>query len=107
MAFDFPAAPTTGQVYTDVATGLVYTFDGVVWAMGGGGVQATSPYVKKAGDAMLGFLSLVGPPTAALHATPKGWVEQLVAQESLFQGVWQVAANQPDLTPATMNPLHS
>jgi hypothetical protein len=56
---------------------------------------------------MLGFLSLVGPPTAALHATPKQWVEQLVAQESLFQGVWNVASNQPDLTPAVMNPLHS
>jgi len=107
MAFDFPASPTTGQTYTDVATGMVYTFDGVVWAPGAGGIQTTSPYVLKTGDAMLGFLSLVGAPTAALHATPKQWVEQLVAQESLFQGVWQVAANQPDLTPAVMNPLHS
>jgi hypothetical protein len=107
MAFDFPASPTTGQTYTDAVTGMIYTFDGVVWVSGAGGVQATSPYVKKAGDAMLGFLSLVGPPTAALHATPKDWVEQLVAQESLFQGVWNVASNQPDLTPAVMNPLHS
>jgi len=107
MAFDFPASPTAGQVYTDAATGAVWTFDGIVWAQGAGSIQSTSPYVLKAGDAMLGFLSLVGAPTAALHATPKQWVEQLVAQESLFQGVWQVAANQPDLTPAVMNPLHS
>ena len=107
MAFDFPAAPAPGQVYTDAATGAVWTFDGIVWAQGAGSIQSTSPYVLKAGDAMLGFLSLVGAPTAALHATPKQWVEQLVAQESLFQGVWQVAANQPDLTPAVMNPLHS
>ena len=76
MAFDFPASPTSGQTYTDAATGLIYTFDGVTWVPGAGGIQATSPYVKKAGDAMLGFLSLVGPPTAALHATPKDWVEQ-------------------------------
>jgi len=106
MAFDFPASPTTGQTYTDATSGIVYTFDGVVWTTKES-IAVTSPYVKKAGDAMLGFLSLVGPPTAALHATPKDWVEQLVAQESLFQGVWNVASNQPDLTPATMNPLHS
>jgi len=43
MAFDFPASPTAGQVYTDAVTGIVYTFDGVVWVAGSGGVQATSP----------------------------------------------------------------
>jgi len=107
MAFDFPASPTNGQVYTDPVTGLVYTFDGVVWAMGSGAVASTSPYVLKAGDAMLGFLSLVGPPTAALHATTKQYTDELVAAESLFQGVWNVASNSPDLTPAVMNPLHS
>ena len=40
MAFDFPAAPTTGQTYTDVATGMIYTFDGVTWVPGAGGIQS-------------------------------------------------------------------
>jgi hypothetical protein len=106
VAFDFPANPTAGDVFTDAVTGLTYSFTGVIWAHGSG-TAAANPYVLKSGDAMLGYLSLVGPPTSALHATTKQYTDELVAAESLFQGVWDVAANTPDLDPAVILPLHN
>ena len=31
MAFDFPASPTVGQIFTDPPTGVTYEWDGQAW----------------------------------------------------------------------------
>jgi hypothetical protein len=31
MAFDFPASPTVGDIYTDAASGASYKWDGLTW----------------------------------------------------------------------------
>jgi hypothetical protein len=68
----------------------------------------TGSYVLKAGDTMSGPLLLpTAPPAALQEAVHKDYVDRSIAAQSLYQGVWQVAANIPDLTPATANPLHS
>jgi hypothetical protein len=64
--------------------------------------------VLKGGDVMTGALSLPAPaPTDPAHATHKQYVDESIAAQSLYQGVWLPATNVPDLTPAVANPLHS
>ena len=47
MAITFPAAPTTGQVYTDTTSGQSWTWDGVKWK----GASSTA-YWKRTGTAV-------------------------------------------------------
>jgi len=60
MAFDFPTAPAVNDEYT--IGGILYQWDGLVWAIKGGGDP--QDYVLKSGDVMTGPLTLpeiVGP----------------------------------------------
>jgi len=53
MAFDFPSAPTVGDIHTEA--GVEYQYEGnSVWNLVGGG--AMTDYVLKAGDTMTGGL---------------------------------------------------
>jgi hypothetical protein len=75
MAFDFPSPATNGQVYT--SGGVTYQYNGYAWIItgGGGGGSVSGDYVLKTGDTMSGELTLSGPPTQPLHATPKNYVD--------------------------------
>ena len=97
MPFDFPAAPLLDEVYTHAPSGLSYVWDGVMWKPGASTVTAPNPYVAKAGDTMLGPLALVDPdPIDPLHAAHRKYVDRVVAEQTLYQGTWQVAANWQD-----------
>jgi hypothetical protein len=101
--FDFPATPAPGEVYT--ANGISYTWDSQVWRSGAAAVA--TPYVKIAGDTMTGPLMLPQPnPTQPYEAGHKKYIDETVATQSLWQSVWAVAANTPDLDPAVVLPLH-
>ena len=54
MAFDFPSAPTVGDIHTEA--GVEYQYEGnSVWNLVGGGTM--TDYVLKAGDTMTGTLN--------------------------------------------------
>ena len=105
MAFDFPAPPAANEIYTDTATGISYTWDGSVWRSG---TTAAPPqtFVLRAGDTMTGALVLPHPPAAPLQSTTKKYVDETIAAQALYQGVWQVAANTPDLNVPPNAPLN-
>jgi hypothetical protein len=104
MAFDFPATPTNGQIYTE--NGVTYRWDGTVW-LTGDAVATPADYVLKAGDTMLGVFNLIDPdPVAPVQATHKKYVDRLIAEMSLYQGTWQVAQNVPDLNVPPNAPLN-
>jgi hypothetical protein len=63
-------------------------------------------YVNLTGDTMTGPLAIPLPPTTPDELTNKQYVDESIASSMLYQGVWHVAANTPDLTPAVMNPLN-
>ena len=106
MAFNFPVPLAVDEIYTDPVTGLSYTWDGVQWKMGATATAAT-PYVLKAGDTMGGPLLLVDPdPAVPREATHKKYVDRLIAEMSLYQGTWQVAANIPNLNVPPNAPLN-
>jgi hypothetical protein len=63
-------------------------------------------YVNLTGDTMTGPLIIPVQPAAPNEATNKQYVDESIAASALYQGVWHVAANQPDLTPGVMNPLN-
>lgn len=78
MAFDFPAAPVPGQIFTQA--NITYTWDGQAWMTSGAGSGGgAAPYVLKAGDIMSGYLTLSGDPTQPLHAATKQYVDALLA----------------------------
>jgi hypothetical protein len=60
MAFDFPSAPTVGDIHTEA--GVEYQYEGnSVWNLAGGG--GMTDYVLKAGDTMVGPLTVQASPT--------------------------------------------
>jgi hypothetical protein len=73
MAFDFPNAPTIGQLYpASVAAGLPqYKWNGNAWIATG----SVENYVKKSGDTMTGALVLNADPAAPLGAATKQYVD--------------------------------
>jgi hypothetical protein len=75
MAFDFPAGPVPGQIYTSGAAS--YTWDGVAWMSGGSSTAGGGDYVLKAGDTMTGFLTLNADPIQALHAATMADVDSV------------------------------
>jgi hypothetical protein len=62
--------------------------------------------VDRAGDTMTGPLLIALPPTSSDMVTNKQYVDESIAANALYQGVWDVAPNVPDLTPGVMNPLN-
>ena len=62
--------------------------------------------VNLAGDTMAGMLTLFANPTNNMHAATKSYVDQVATVGDLYQGVWQVAANTPDLNPPVPPPEH-
>jgi hypothetical protein len=58
MAFDFPSAPTVGDIHTEAGVEYQYAGNGV-WDLAGGGMM--TDYVLKAGDTMTGPLLINGP----------------------------------------------
>lgn len=85
--FDFPNAPTNGQLVQGAA-GQIYAWDGAKWKaqmppgplsvnQGGTGVNnvAAAPWVELTGDVMTGLLTLSGDPTAAMHAATRQYVD--------------------------------
>ena len=62
--------------------------------------------VNLAGDTMSGPLVLAADPAADMEAANKLYVDEAVAAMALYKGVWQVAANAPDLDPAAMTPMN-
>jgi hypothetical protein len=74
MSFDFPANPPLGQIY--VKDDIVYEWNGYAWVRGVGlSIIQPSDYVLKAGDTMIGFLSLHADPSANMHAATKQYVD--------------------------------
>ena len=71
MAFDFPASPTNGQVFT--SGGVSYVWNGQGWVQQGAPGSVDKTYVDtadalkvaKAGDTMSGALVLPADPTLA------------------------------------------
>ena len=55
MAFDFPSAPTVGDIHTEAGVDYQYAGNGV-WDLAGGGMM--TDYVLKAGDTMTGRLNI-------------------------------------------------
>jgi hypothetical protein len=80
MAFDFPANPVTGQEF--LTSGGVYAWNGYAWSlepMPAVGFDEAD-FVKKAGDTMLGVLTLAADPLAPLSASTKQYVDaQIIA----------------------------
>jgi hypothetical protein len=60
MAFDFPAAPATGDKYQDPTSGTEYVWTGSTWDLSSGG--DLSDYVLKEGDVMTGPLTVQADP---------------------------------------------
>jgi hypothetical protein len=103
LAFDFPAAPAIDETYT--SGDVTYHWDGVAWILSAN--AASDAFVEIAGDTMTGPLVLIDPnPVAPLEAAHKRYVDETVATNSLYQSVWHVATNIPDLNVPPNAPLH-
>ena len=110
MGLNFPDAPVLDDIYTDAVTGKAYTFDGEKWWGSGKGTSlppADDVFLPLAGGTMTGAIQLrATQPVAQTESTHKQYVDTAIAAKSLYQGVWQVAANTPDITPSAAI-LHS
>jgi hypothetical protein len=69
-------------------------------------IASTGGLLPTSGGTMSGPLTLSGNPTDDLHAAPRQYVDAQIAAQALFQGTWQVAANDPPLNPPVPSPLH-
>ena len=82
MAINFPDAPTIGDIYSDVTSGISYTWDGTRWA-GNLGQPPTSPtYVQTAGDTMTG--DLTSPNLTATNIVKAGSHMEGVGQQTIL-----------------------
>jgi len=108
MGINFPDSPVIDEQFAPVGLDKVFTWNGVRWVTGGtGGPTPPADYVLKAGDTMTGVLKLVAPnPPAPEDAGHKRYIDESIAAQSLYQGLWSPAANTPDLTPSAAI-LHS
>ena len=99
MPLDFPAAPIPGDVFV-LPDGSEVVYDGEKWTPPG------TAYLPIAGGTMLGPILLEPPyPLNQYEAGHKQYIDEMIAAQSLYQGLWQVAANTPDLDPAVALPL--
>ncbi|MBK1871578.1 hypothetical protein [Taklimakanibacter albus] len=67
---------TAGRLYFNTVSAAMMIYTGSAWVAAY--VSGTS-FLAKAGDAMLGPLTLAGAPTLALHAAPKNYVDQKIS----------------------------
>ena len=76
MGFNFPAAPTVGELYPNPEQSGIpqYIWDGSAWQSASG----QSSFVERAGDTMLGHLALVENPSAP-DAVRKDYVDNAIA----------------------------
>ena len=108
MGLDFPDSPVIDDQFAPVGIDKVFTWNGELWVTSGGSGNAPpSDYLPLTGGTLSGPLNLSGLPTTAPMASSKQYVDQTVAEQALYQGVWQVAANIPDLDPAVALPLNA
>jgi len=63
---------------------------------GGGGEVDLSAYLPLIGGSMLGHLNTI-PPVNGTNAANKNYVDWLVSELKVFEGVWDVATNTPNL----------
>lgn len=96
----FPDNPAVGDEFA-ASNGATYRWDGDVWVGIGDGAPPfdDSHLLPLSGGTMSGFLSLVGPPEQPRHAVTKEYADGL-ANGSLYQGAWSVAANTPNIIAA-------
>jgi hypothetical protein len=93
----FPLAPADGDRFA--LDGVLYQFD--VTLPGWRFVPNTAGAVRNVNGFRIESLGDPRPsPLGDLDAANKTYVDQTVANTSLWQGVWQVATNVPDLDPA-------
>jgi len=93
MAFDFPASPANGQVFT--SGGVSYIWNGQGWVQQGAPGSVDKSYVDtadalkvaKAGDTMSGPLVLPADPTLALQAAPKQYVDAVRTYAAPFDAL--------------------
>jgi hypothetical protein len=69
-------------------------------------VDLENTKVDRAGDTMTGPLVIGIQPVSPGEVANKQYVDEAIAASALYQGVWHVASNSPDLTPSVMNPLN-
>jgi hypothetical protein len=102
----------TGRLVLYQASTLLDTHEATPkWYVDGIGnairTEADQRYVNVSGDAMTGLLTLSNDPTVPMHSATKQYVDQSIAAITLFQGIWFVAANNPNLDPAVALPQHT
>jgi hypothetical protein len=105
-----PADPPPNALWFNSSNGdlnIWYTdLDSSQWVQvsaGGNGGE----FLPLAGGTLTGPLTLPSnPPTDTAHATHKAYVDSAISAKSLYQSIWQVAADTPPLDPAIALPLH-
>lgn len=55
-------------------------------------------YLPLSGGTLTGFLTLVGDPTAPLHAAPRRYVDNAINLAGNYLGTWAVASNTPNIS---------
>jgi hypothetical protein len=103
---NFPDTPVLDDEF--VSGDITYVFDGQTWNFKGDNLVVSNEYVLKIGDTMQGALLLpIFDPVVPEQAGHKKYIDESIAAAALYQGVWQVAANVPDLTPTVALPQHT
>lgn len=67
---------TAGRLYFNTVSAAMMIYTGSAWVAA---YVSGSSFLAKAGDAMLGPLTLAGAPTLGLHAAPKNYVDQKIS----------------------------
>jgi hypothetical protein len=69
--------------------------------------EAAATYLPLDGAVpMTGLLTLSGRPIESEHAASKGYVDDIFTSGNLYMGTWEVAANEPPLTPPALPLVH-
>jgi hypothetical protein len=87
MAFDFPNAPTVGQIFSP-SGGPTYKWDGAKWTAPIGAAVGKTPVYSDGSVAMTAALTLVAPPVNPTDAAAKSYVDGIIA------GKMQTSGNQ-------------
>lgn len=99
-----PPAPLTKTELTELVEEFTSTHSGAVPASGGGAVnflradRAWTPVLPLAGGDMTGPIELHAAPSANMQVANKGYVDEAIAAQALYQGTWEADTNVPDLT---------
>jgi len=69
------------------------------------GDAQTAMTIRQGSPGVLANLQLAADPVQLMDAATKNYVDSTLATIVAFQGTWEVAANNPDLDPAVVNPV--